>query len=138
MDAYNGHEGIGKLFHPNLPPNEDPVSWTSPDLYPVVIGVRNWSHVNSGGAQDPAAFDDCDVKLATLALQRLAIAADKYHNSSQPFFLGVGYVLLCRIVYCMRVPFFFFFFFFAAPPPPHACFLSLFPTPLMQPRGAAV
>ena len=30
--------GVGKLFHKNLPPNFDPVSWTEPDQYPVTYG----------------------------------------------------------------------------------------------------
>ena len=70
--------GLGKLFHKGLPPNYDPVSWTEPGAYPITYGFRNWSHANSGGPQDPAAFDNCDSVLADSALSRLAIAAARY------------------------------------------------------------
>lgn len=80
--------GVGKLFHKNLPPQFDPVSWTDPERWPIVYGVRNWNHADAGGAQAAGKFDDCDRKLVDLALERLEIAAELYHNSSQPFFLG--------------------------------------------------
>ena len=76
--------GVGKLFHQNLPPKFDPVSWTDPERWPIVYGYRNWSHATAGGPQPGGEFDDCDRKLVDLALERLAIAADLYHNSSQP------------------------------------------------------
>ena len=47
---------------------------------------------SSGGPQSAEDFDNCDGKLADLALARLEIAAALYHNHShsQPFFLGLG------------------------------------------------
>jgi iduronate 2-sulfatase len=82
--------GVGKLFHPGLPPDFDPPSWTEPTTYPITFGYRNWSHADAGGPQPPSLFDDCDSKLAELAIERLTIAADRFHNHSQPFFVGFG------------------------------------------------
>jgi arylsulfatase A-like enzyme len=88
-------------------------------VYPITFGYRNWSHAgkkgleqhrsallvapnphlslnvavilsDAGGAQGSSLFDDCDSKLADLAIDRLRIAADRFHNKSQPFFVGFG------------------------------------------------
>jgi iduronate 2-sulfatase len=92
--------GVGKLFHPGLPPNFDAVSWTDPHTYPITFVGRGSAcpapgcdgAKSSGGPQAAEEFDNCDGKLADLALERLKIAADLYHNRSQPFFLGLGFM----------------------------------------------
>ena len=40
--------GVGKLFHPNLPPKFDPISWTDPKEYPITFAV-----VPHGPDKDP-------------------------------------------------------------------------------------
>ena len=92
--------GVGKLFHPGLPPNADAESWTDPRTYPIEFVGRGSAcpssargcdgPASSGGPQSADVFDNCDGKLADLALDRLHIAAVLYHNHSQPFFLGLG------------------------------------------------
>ena len=90
---------VGKVYHPNLPPNCDGErSWSDVESYPVCgpnkpgspSGFRNWSHQSAGGAQKGKMFDDCDAGIVDMALPRLAEAAHFFHNSSRPFFLAVG------------------------------------------------
>jgi iduronate 2-sulfatase len=40
--------GVGKLFHPGLPPQADPISWTDPKEYPITFAV-----VPHGPDKDP-------------------------------------------------------------------------------------
>ena len=90
--------GVGKLYHPKLPPQADPPSWSDTEHFPVagpnskgsVFGYRDWNHADAGGPQGPEAFDSCDTDIVTLALGRLAVAAGRWSSSGQPFFLGAG------------------------------------------------
>ena len=93
---------VGKVYHPNLPPNCDGnLSWSGnltqfpvcgPNKKGSVFGYRNWNHHDAGGPQaNNGTFDDCDANIVDMALKRLAYAADQYHSAaSRPFFLAVG------------------------------------------------
>lgn len=95
--------GVGKLFHPGLPPNFDTESWTDPTKYPITFVGRGSACPKSapgcdgpaagiGGPQSAGTFDNCDGKIVSLVLERLTVAALLYHNHSQPFFIGAGFM----------------------------------------------
>eukprot|EP00039_Didymoeca_costata_P031474 m.34908 g.34908 ORF g.34908 m.34908 type:complete len:665 (+) comp8803_c0_seq1:68-2062(+) len=100
--------GIGKLYHPGVPPRFDqPRSWSelAPDGSP-------WPYLDSGkvnksnecaekccGSNDTAHYCLYDLKPNTylldqtvrnLVLQRLDVAVDNYKKTGQPFFVGMG------------------------------------------------
>lgn len=90
--------GMGKLFHPGHPPNNDlPYSWT-----------QKWDGTNISYWQGPSQLDCChdkekqahmycnmqanktiDYQLADLAITRLKFLNQK--QSEAPFFLGIGF-----------------------------------------------
>ena len=82
--------GVGKLYHKNNPPNFDGArSWSNITEFPILYGDKKFGGT-SGKAQAADTFDRCDEQIVDIALQRMAVAADLYHNHSRPFFLGVG------------------------------------------------
>ena len=82
--------GAGKLYHKGNPPNFDGArSWSNVTQFPIPYGNKKFGG-QSGEAQADGVFDRCDEQIVDTALQRMAIAADLYHNHSVPFFLGVG------------------------------------------------
>ena len=80
--------GVGKLYHPNLPPNFDPPSWSDLDKFPFVYpspqGCPNhtvWCPLPRNGTY----FSD--VNSTEVFLKRLQYVA----KSKEPFFLGIGF-----------------------------------------------
>ena len=87
----NGYftSGVGKLYHPDLPPNGDPPSWSDdinfPYINPPYISCPNftaWCNL------DPSQHYFSDLVTLDIALKRMRHAAT---NRSQPFFQGVGF-----------------------------------------------
>lgn len=81
--------GVGKLFHPNLPPNYDPPSWNE-EVFPYINPTpsRYCPGGDSRCGLDPATTNFSDIIVVNGALERLEYAAK--NASKQPFFLGVG------------------------------------------------
>ena len=82
--------GVGKLYHPLLPPNGDPPSWSDPLNYPYFnppyLGCPNG---DSWCSLDPAKHNFSDELTLTEALRRMRHSAQD--PAAQPFFLGVGF-----------------------------------------------
>ncbi|XP_065191322.1 iduronate 2-sulfatase-like [Sycon ciliatum] len=81
--------GVGKLFHPLLPPNGDPPSWSDfrdfPYINPLYLDCPDFKSWCSLDRAEDAFADGLTVNEA---LRRMRYAV---HNLSQPFFLGVGF-----------------------------------------------
>lgn len=81
--------GVGKLYHPNLPPQGDPPSWSDVDQFPYVNPLYlSCPALTSWCSLDPSLHYFADIVTLDLALQRLRYASQ---NKSRPFFLGVGF-----------------------------------------------
>ena len=81
--------GVGKLYHPNLPPNGDPPSWSDFDKFPYINpSPRGCPNHTAWCSIDPQKYNFSDIETLNLALERLEYAAQ---NKSRPFFLGVGF-----------------------------------------------
>lgn len=82
--------GVGKLYHPLLPPNGDPPSWSDnfnfPYFNPPYLFCPN---EYSWCSLDPRQSNFSDELTLTEALRRLHYSAQ--NASAQPFFLGVGF-----------------------------------------------
>lgn len=81
--------GVGKLYHPNLPPNYDPPSWTDLDIFPYVNDPpKSCPNNTSWCALDRNNFNFSDINSTEEILKRLNYAA---RNRTRPFFLGIGF-----------------------------------------------
>eukprot|EP01121_Diplochlamys_sp_Union-15-3_P022537 TRINITY_DN9628_c0_g1_i1.p1 TRINITY_DN9628_c0_g1~~TRINITY_DN9628_c0_g1_i1.p1 ORF type:complete len:466 (+),score=75.52 TRINITY_DN9628_c0_g1_i1:179-1576(+) len=79
--------GMGKIFHPNLPPNNDPPSWSPEYAYfdPTPGSCPN--ERKSCPTDEPDDFF-ADGKIANTAVTRLE---QLVQSNQQPFFLAVGF-----------------------------------------------
>ncbi|XP_065192923.1 iduronate 2-sulfatase-like [Sycon ciliatum] len=81
--------GVGKLFHPGLPPNYDPPSWSEENLpYFNPTPSRFCPGGDSRCELDPKTTNFSDIMVLDTALERMELAAK--NASDRPFFLGVG------------------------------------------------
>ena len=82
--------GVGKLFHPGLPPNYDPPSWNE-EVFPYVNPPtsRYCPGNDSRCGLDPKTTNFSDIETLSAGLERLEYAAKQ--AATQPFFLGVGF-----------------------------------------------
>ena len=87
----NGYfsSGVGKLYHPNLPPKGDPPSWSDVDEFPYHNPhPHNCPNNTAWCSLDPKHYNFSDTKTLDEGLRRMRYAAK---NLTQPFFLGVGF-----------------------------------------------
>ena len=88
---HNGYfsSGVGKLYHPDLPPNGDPPSWSDVADYPYDNPKPLHCPNNTAWCSlDPKTYNFSDIETLDEGLRRMRYAAK---NLSQPFFLGVGF-----------------------------------------------
>jgi arylsulfatase A-like enzyme len=86
--------GVGKLFHPGSPPNNDePLSWSPEFPYYDPDAQINYCEKNSSYYPVSCALPEAeavDYQVASAAVRLLGnLTSQRY--SSQPFFLGVGF-----------------------------------------------
>ena len=99
LNGYTSY-GTGKVFHPNLPPQYDPPSWTNdsvqnsdngkyfnPPMDRCDVGFKRWCAVDCNRNGDDANFTD--VFVVHDAMRKMdALAANIVEK---PFFLAVGF-----------------------------------------------
>ena len=79
--------GAGKLYHPGLPPNNDPPSWSDLDKFPYVFPpVRGCPNRTTWCPLPRKNNTFCDVNSTDVIVARLRHAAE----AKLPFFLGLG------------------------------------------------
>ena len=81
--------GVGKLYHPSLPPHNDPPSWSNLDQFPYVFSKPQtcpnetiWCALPANGTYF------ADVNSTAVLRERLEYVA----KTKQPFFLGIGFL----------------------------------------------
>ena len=80
--------GVGKLYHPGLPPNGDPPSWSDVDNYPYYNpSPMPCPNGDAWCSIDPKKYNFSDIMALDEGIRRMRHAK----NLSQPFFLGVGF-----------------------------------------------
>lgn len=81
--------GVGKLYHPGLPPNYDPPSWTDEQTFPYVNPQPQFCPQDASRCALDKSNNFSDILTLQAGLERLRYAAQ--HKDDRPFFLGVGF-----------------------------------------------
>lgn len=81
--------GVGKLYHLNLPPNNDPPSWSDLSQFPYYYGDPQPcpNHTSSCGLP-PQNFNFTDENSTNILFQHMHYAAQ---HPGTPFFLAIGF-----------------------------------------------
>ena len=80
--------GVGKLYHPRLPPEYDPPSWSDLDKFPFVYPRPSGCRDNTWCAIPPKPTPTfADANSLPILRERLQYAA----KNKLPFFLGIGF-----------------------------------------------
>ena len=81
--------GVGKLYHLNLPPNNDPPSWSDLEQFPYYWGhPEGCPNRTSSCALPRQKYNFTDLNSTAIMMQHMRYAAQ---HRDTPFFLGIGF-----------------------------------------------